>query len=206
MKPTVRLLIALPAALLLCIGASFLSFTRDCERLRESVLRLHILANSDSESDQADKLAVRDGLQSLFADVFADCQSVGEARLRAAENLPVFTEAARDILAERGCDLPVRAELVEEAFAATDYGDRVLPPGEYTAVRLTIGSAEGKNWFCVAFPPLCVGASLKQVPDADLALSERGGVWYVTRKDNGCTVRFKLTEWFEKLLKALRKH
>lgn len=204
MKPTVKLLIALPLSLLICICSSFAGFSQDCSRLRQNVIRLHILADSDAPADQANKLAVRDGLQQLFTEVFADCTDIETARRRAAECLPLFTSQAAVILGERGCTTAVSAQLEEEYFPATDYGELIMPPGTYTAVRIRIGRAQGKNWFCIAFPPLCVGASAELPDDAESALAYQDGVWYVTKKKNGYTVRFKLIQWLESLRKAFK--
>ena len=184
--------------------SSFSAFSRDCDLLRQNVNRLHILADSDSAADQADKLAVRDGLQQIFSKVFADCEDIDQAKLYAAEYLPLFTSQAAVILHQRGSDLPVSAKLTQDYFPATDYGELIMPPDTYTAIRIRIGEAEGKNWFCVAFPPLCIGAASQLDSDAEAVLTEQDGTWYVTKKRNGYTVRFKFIQWLESLRELLK--
>lgn len=132
-------------------------FVRDGRRLdnlRKSVLRLHILADSDDEYAQSLKLKVRDGL--LEADIFGNCGNLCEAELTAAENLDIIEERAEKILRENGCFLPVTAELADVYFDKRVYEDITMPAGEYRALRVKIGSAQGKNWWCVMYPPLCL--------------------------------------------------
>lgn len=206
MKPVTKLLISIPLALLLCIGLSFAGFSKDCAALRKSVIRLHILANSDSAPDQSAKLAVRDSLLCTFGDVFADAENFDSARRSAEESLALFERKAAETLAALGLSQAVRAELVTEYFPTTDYGDRILPAGQYTAVRILLGNAEGKNWFCVAFPPLCLGASARQNGSTEAAVTFSEGKWIVTQKKGGYVLRFKLVEWLEKLRSGKDTH
>ncbi len=139
--------------------SNFVGFIRDGRRLdslRNSVLRLHILADSDTEYAQSLKLKVRDGL--LEAGIFAKADSLEEAEGIAVENLADIEEEAEEILRENGCFLPVTAELADVVFDERVYGDITMPAGEYRALRVKIGSAQGKNWWCVMYPPLCLPA------------------------------------------------
>lgn len=129
---------------------------RNLDGLRNSVLRLHILANSDSEYDQNLKIKVRDAL--LESDIFNGADSLETAEQIAQDNLDKIIETAENILAENGCNLPVTAEIADVVFDRRVYGDITMPSGEYRALRVKIGSAEGKNWWCVMYPPLCIPA------------------------------------------------
>ncbi len=155
-----RLDAALGGGLLLAMLLSPLAgFGQQCAQVRQDVLRLHILANSDSPEDQALKLQVRDAVLLETEDLFSGAATLAEAQAKAAACLPAIEETARRTLAENGCQLPVRAELTRMYFNTREYEDSTLPAGEYDALRLTIGEAQGKNWWCVMFPPLCIPAA-----------------------------------------------
>lgn len=145
--------------ILTIIISNFVGFIRDGRRLdslRNSVLRLHILADSDTEYAQSLKLEVRDGL--LESGIFNEADSLEEAEEIAEEKLSEIEDKAEDILRENGCFLPVTAELADVVFDERVYGDITMPAGEYRALRVKIGSAQGKNWWCVMYPPLCLPA------------------------------------------------
>lgn len=145
--------------ILTIIISNFGGFIRDGRRLdslRNSVLRLHILADTDTEYAQSLKLKVRDGL--LEAGIFTEVDSLSEAEAIAAENLTNIENKAEEILRENGCFLPVTAELADVVFDERVYDDITMPAGEYRALRIKIGSAQGKNWWCVMYPPLCLPA------------------------------------------------
>ena len=127
--------------------------------VRADTLRLHILANSDSPQDQADKLAVRDAILAAEAATFRLAESKQDALAIAEAALPAIRHIAEQTLRARGSDAAVTARLENRYFATKDYGEFTLPAGRYDAVRVEIGEHKGKNWFCVMFPPLCVPAA-----------------------------------------------
>lgn len=139
--------------------SNFVSFIRDGRRydkLRGSVLRLHILANSDSEEDQRLKLCVRDALLEKSSELFGDSDSLEEAEAAAQAAIPEIIKTAEDTLRSQGCTSKVKAELKDMHFDERTYGDITMPAGDYRALRVTIGAAEGHNWWCVMYPPLCI--------------------------------------------------
>lgn len=143
------------------LTAVFLSniggFVRDgqaLDGLRNGVLRLHILADSDSESDQNLKLKVRDAL--LESGILDGADSLESAEKTAVKKLDEIEKTAEKTLRENGCNADVSAEITEMYFDERVYGDITMPAGDYTALRVKIGSAEGHNWWCVMYPPLCV--------------------------------------------------
>lgn len=155
-----RLLAAIAIGLVFCIGLSmFRTFAEDCSDIREDVLRLHILANSDSGEDQALKLAVRDRILALDTTLFAEADSRADAEAAAAEQLELIRATAQDEILRQGYSYTVRAELVNMYFTTREYETFTLPAGWYDAVRITIGSGEGHNWWCVLYPPLCLPAA-----------------------------------------------
>lgn len=138
---------------------SFTAFAGECEAVRGQVLRLHILANSDSEADQALKLAVRDAVLAGTREQFSTATGKLQIEAEAAGTLPLVEALAAAALARQGCDYGVRAEIVNMYFETRTYDGVTLPAGHYDAVRVTIGEGNGKNWWCVMFPPMCIPAA-----------------------------------------------
>ena len=169
--------------------------------LSEKVLRLHVVANSDSAADQALKLKVRDRVLETARPLLTGVRSAAEAEAVLARNLPALTEAAQRELTARGSSDPVRITLEDAWFPTRTYGAAALPAGTYRALRVVIGSGEGHNWWCVVFPSLCLPAvsetSLQTagLSDEDIALVTEGSPRYV--------FRFKSIEWWESLKHSL---
>ena len=152
-------------------GSSVTGFMQDCAELRQEVLRIHILADSDREADQAVKLQVRDAILAALPDsvLQADTTTGAEAALRQA--LPVLHQAAQQALYKAHSPQTARLKLERLDFAPRDYGNFALPGGRYTALRVELGEGKGHNWFCVLYPALCVsGAQAKYPSQAENAL------------------------------------
>lgn len=141
------------------ILGSFAGFGAQCAEVREDVVRLHILANSDSPKDQENKYAVRDALLEQAPNLFADAESRGDAERTLLDNLPEIEEIARQTLSAGGSGDSVKAELVNMYFSTREYETTTLAAGRYDAVRITIGHGAGQNWWCVMFPPMCIPAA-----------------------------------------------
>lgn len=126
--------------------------------LAGQVLRLHVIANSDSEADQARKLLVRDAVLSRASQLLdgADDRQSAEAAL--APHLDELAQAGADALARTGNHDPVAVTLADQWFPTKEYDGFSLPAGQYRALRVTIGAGEGRNWWCVVFPPLCLAS------------------------------------------------
>lgn len=155
-----RFEIALLAGLLIALLTGPLStFAGDCGQVRGEVLRLHILANSDSEEDQALKLQVRDALLAETGELFAEAGDLAAATAAAQEALPQLEEAARQVMAQSGYPYDAHAQLVTMFFETRQYDGFTLPAGTYQAVRITLGQGGGHNWWCVMYPPLCIPAA-----------------------------------------------
>lgn len=165
---------------------------RAAEELGEGVLRLHILANSDSQIDQAQKLQVRDAVLAYASQEFTAVENKAQAVALAERELDKLEQVAQQALKEQGCDMQVQASIVRTFFPTKEYenGTR-LPAGFYDALRLEIGQAEGKNWWCILYPALCFGGSIEQ---SEQALGEQGQL--ATSKTPQVQVRFKLVEWW----------
>ena len=150
-----RLLLALCAAVL--AAASFSSFlpSADDLSLYDNVIRLHVIANSDSDADQELKLRVRDRMLELTGSALDGADTKAEAEERMRSLLPELEAAAADVISEDGCGYDVKASLTVEEYPRKSYGTVTLPSGKYTSLRVIIGSGEGHNWWCVLFPRMC---------------------------------------------------
>ncbi len=164
-KTEIILAAGLLLAILMTDSITFIRDGRRLEQLRGSVLRLHILAESDSERDQQLKLKVRDAL--LTSGVLDGADDLKSAENIASAKLPEIERIAEDTLRENGCSLPVSAELADVEFDERTYGDITMPAGEYRALRVKIGSAQGHNWWCVMYPPLCLPAACEVTDDKE---------------------------------------
>lgn len=189
--------IALLCALLLTAGAvmavsAFGEFQKNCDSLSEKVLRLHVLANSDSEADQQLKLKVRDAILQESDRLFQQSDSKEAAMAQMATHLSDVEQVAERTLRKNGCDLPVTAALKKVKFNTRTYGNITLPAGDYDALQVEIGAAKGKNWWCVLFPSLCVPSSTNMQMEDVLTQDELQVV-----EQSGYDVRFKVVEWYE---------
>lgn len=159
---------------------------------KAGIVRLHVLANSDTPEDQALKRKVRDAVIDYLKPGMATSANRSEAEAILRRQIPMIEEIAQQVVRSNGFDYMVRVELGQHLFPVKTYGNLALPAGNYQALRVLIGEAEGQNWWCVLFPPLCfVDAS------NGLAVSEQ------TRQINeeisrqaGPEIRFKLWEWW----------
>lgn len=188
----------------LAVFALFLSssgeFYTGCRQLREDMLRLHVLAQSDSAEDQALKLAVRDRILQESA----AWPTGGKAEMTAylSANLDRIEAAAGETLAELGCSLPVKAELTRCFFDTRVYGERTVPAGKYDALRVIIGEGAGQNWWCVLYPPLCLPAAEGEaVLDGSFTPEEKA----VLSSPPRYRIRFLTVELAEKFLSWLRR-
>ena len=189
-------------ALLLGVAVCLLSGARALhtqDELADKVVRLHVLANSDSEEDQALKLQVRDAVLDRAEELLAQTSSRAEAEGKLRGQLLEFERLAEAVVREAGYDYEVTAELTDTEFPTREYEELALPAGEYLALRILIGDAAGRNWWCVVFPPLCTAASA-DVPASALAAGfTEDEVRLITEEDRGYVLKFKAVEWWEAL-------
>ena len=171
--------------------------------LSDAVFRLHVLANSDSAEDQALKLKVRDSLLNYMNDICSNCTTKEEAISLANENKKNFQQIAEQTISENGYNYPVKINIDNFYFPTKNYGDITLPAGFYDALRVEIGEAKGKNWWCVMFPSLCfidvssgiVDDSAKENLEKNL---EEESYSIISDKNNSeIKLKFKLIELFE---------
>lgn len=138
----------------------------DSARLRQDILRLHVVANSDSTQDQEVKLQVRDAIIGSLRDGLSDLTDIDQAMEYVQEMLPKLEETANKVLAAAGFNETAHVSLTEEAFPIREYDTFTLPSGVYNSLRIVIGDGQGQNWWCVVFPELCYGASSQEFVEA----------------------------------------
>lgn len=137
------------------------------EEIYDKVVRLHVLANSDSEEDQAIKLKVRDAILGVTVPLLENCQSKKEAVLLLEENQPLLLETAQTVLQENGFEDAVSIEMGLEDYPTRTYDSFCFPAGEYISMRVSLGEGKGQNWWCCLFPPLCLGAATVKEKEAE---------------------------------------
>ncbi|MCI9609608.1 MAG: stage II sporulation protein R [Oscillibacter sp.] len=169
------------------------------QELSDKVVRLHVLANSDSQEDQALKLKVRDRILAYTEPLLAGAADRREAEaLLRGQVLELERVAAQEIRAN-GCDYAVTIELEDTVFPTREYEGFTLPAGKYLALRTIIGEGAGQNWWCVVFPPLCAAASA-EVPETALAAGlSSAQVGLITEEDQGYVLKSKLVEFWRGL-------
>jgi len=177
---------------------------REQNDLSNGVLRLHVLANSDSEADQALKLKVRDRILYEAEQILPEQATLSDAKTTLEANLVRLAGAGAEVVAEAGCDYPVTAEITRTWFPTKKYEDFSLPSGLYQSLRIKIGDGSGQNWWCVVFPPLCLGAVSETTQETalDAGLSERQ-VALLTGESEGYVVKFKALELWDLFKQAI---
>lgn len=173
-------------------------------KLAEELLRFHVIANSDSTEDQEVKLKVKEQLISYLQPHLSNSNSKAEVMDILDDQLNSITTVANEVLQENGFTYEAKASLSSSTFPVKVYGDITLPPGEYDALRVELGKAEGQNWWCIMFPSLCfVDGTYGFVPEESkeqlkyvLTEDEYDSI---TSKKVDVTVKFKVLEWIKSI-------
>ena len=170
-------------------------FVKTSEKISGEVFRLHILANSDSEEDQALKLKVRNAVLACGEPLFKNCKSLGEAVEIGRENTELFKNAAQKCVSDNGYDYLVNVYVDKEYFNTRKYNQITMPGGIYNALKIEIGQAKGHNWWCVMFPAICLPSVSEDeinqyLSDDEVELLNSGSKY---------KIRFKIVEIYEKL-------
>lgn len=186
--------ISLFAGLLIAIIFSITGFASTCEEIRGDVLRLHVIANSDSDEDQQLKLKVRDAVLKAGKNIFNGSVTKENAEEKIENEKEILIKAAKKVIKENGVDYDVEITVTDEYFNTRTYENVTLPAGKYKAVRVLIGESAGKNWWCVMFPPLCIPAAETNI---DLYFSDKEVKLVETNPKY--EVRFKIIEIYESI-------
>lgn len=166
------------------------------ESISTKVFRLHILANSDSESDQALKMKVKDKVISFSSDLYDGCKNVQDAIKVSQDNVSNFKQTAQKVIAFYGYDYDAKVYVTKDYFPTRKYDNFTLPAGEYDCLKIIIGEGKGHNWWCVIFPEVCVSAYSEKGDKFDSYLTEEERKMIESK---GYAVRFKAVEIYEKI-------
>lgn len=169
------------------------------EKVYDNTLRLHVLANSDSEEDQALKLKVRDAIVTEAAVLSERCNNKEEAEKLYSSHLDDFADTAENVILENGYSYSVNVTLGKEYYPERQYENVRLPAGNYTSLKVNIGDAEGKNWWCVLFPPLCVKAASSDEELAAVGFTPNQVKVLTDSEKPQYVIRFRILEWAESL-------
>lgn len=183
------------AALLLWCG----SVLADRKTLGENVIRLHVVANSDTQADQAVKLEVRDAVTAYIAENLDTDLSQSQAKAWLEDNLDELTAVANIALSRAGFVQEAQVSLRQEAFPLRQYDTFALPSGVYDSLRITIGAGEGRNWWCVIFPSLCVSAASQDAADTAVGAGFSQGLAGAVSGQPGYEIRFFFLDWLGKI-------
>lgn len=180
---------------------SMAQFNAACDQLRSNVLRLHIIANSDSDEDQALKLKIRDEILKNSGGIFENADNVESAITLAEGSLKEFEEIANRVAAENGFGYKARAKLGDSYFETREYEDFTLPAGNYQSLIITLGEGGGKNWWCVIYPEVCIPAAAQNASLSDSVADE--GV-RIAEEPQRYVMRFKTVEIYENIKKFFK--
>lgn len=191
-----KIKISVTVGIVVAILFSICSFAKTSEEIRSDVLRLHVIANSDTSVDQNLKLRLRDYILQEGKDIFNGSVNVENAVEKIEPVLPELEKSAKAFMNRAGFDYDVKISLSNEYFTTRTYETVTLPAGKYLALRVVIGSGEGHNWWCVMFPPMCVPAADKK-DEIENVFSEKE-IKLVESKPK-YEPRFKVVEIYEQL-------
>lgn len=190
------------AALFIACILNVSSFSEECRNIRTKMLRMHVIANSDSAEDQELKLKVRDAVLAEGKEIFDGSVTAEEAKDKILPETERLRKAALDVIEKEGFEYDVKITVGNEYFNTRTYDNSVtLPAGYYTAVKVIIGEGDGHNWWCVMFPPMCLPAAVKECELSDVL--EKEEVEIVEGGDK-YSFKFKIVEIFEKISEKLK--
>ena len=187
--------------LVLIVSVLFISvIPTDAEAaIYEDTLRLHILANSDSEEDQELKLRLRDKILEKYGVALSGCQSLEEAKERSEKLIHNIEEDSEDWLHEMGAEYDVSATIGIEWYDTREYDTFTLPAGYYLSLRVIIGEGEGRNWWCVMYPPMCLDIATESAKSDDAVIDYTKEETKLI-EGGGYKVKFKLLEMFSRVI------
>ena len=174
--------------------------------LERKMIRLHVIANSDTQEDQTLKLQVRDEVLERATAILEESLDMKQAAAQLEQALPDIEETARRKIAAQGYDYAVSAKLEQTEFPTKEYDGFSLPSGEYLALRLIIGEGAGQNWWCVVFPPLCTTAATDLEETAIATGLGEEDLSLITEAHQGYVLKFRSLELWENLRQWLKKH
>ncbi len=173
--------------------------------LERKMIRLHVIANSDTQEDQSLKLQVRDEVLTQATAILEESCDMAQAVVLLEQALPAIEETARQKIEAEGYDYTVSARLEQTEFPTKVYDGFALPSGEYLALRVVIGEGGGENWWCVVFPPLCTAAATDLEETAIATGLGEEELSLITEENRGYVLKFRSLELWESLRQWLKK-
>ncbi len=190
------------AALLICCILNISSFSEECRNIRSKTLRMHVIANSDSNADQELKLKVRDAVLAEGKEIFDGSVTADDAKSKILPETERLRKAALEVIENEGFSYDVKITVADEYFDTRTYDNSVtLPAGYYTAVKVIIGEGKGHNWWCVMFPPMCLPAATKECELSDVLEESETEI---VEGGNKYKFKFKIVEIYEKIAEKLK--
>ena len=198
MKKTIfRIELSLLIALIICGVLNINAFSQQCDSIREKMLRMHVIANSNSEEDQQLKIKVRDAVLSAGKDVFDGSVTSDDAKEKITPHIDYLEKVALNTIKNEGFDYNVKITVENEYFNTRTYDNSVtLPAGNYNAIKVIIGDGKGQNWWCVMFPPMCLPTSVAECEISDVLTESETEIVTETEKYK---FKFKIVEFFEEI-------
>lgn len=199
MKNTIiKIEVSVLIAVLVSCCFNITAFSRQCDGIRDKMLRLHVVANSDSKEDQELKLKVRDAVLQAGAEFFDGSINADDAQSKLTPHIYELEEAAEREIEKNGYNYDVKISVQKEYFKTRTYDNSVtLPAGNYMAIKVIIGEGKGQNWWCVMFPPMCLPAAGKDCVIDDYLNNDEVAI---VKNGNKYKLQFKLLEYFEEML------
>lgn len=203
MKKTIkRIEISILISLIICSALNITAFSNQCDSIREKMLRMHVIANSDSVEDQNLKLKVRDAVLLKGKEIFDGSITAEDAEEKITPHIDELKETALSVIKNEGYDYDVNITVQKDYFKTRTYDDTVtLPAGYYTAVKVIIGEGNGKNWWCVMFPPMCLPAANAECSIEDVLSVEENNIVSNGQKYK---LKFKILEICEEFIKKYK--
>ena len=173
--------------------------------LADEVLRLHVVANSDSDADQAVKLQVRDAILTAATPYLDGVNGQEQAEQALEPHLSELAQAGAAVLGEAGMDYPITVTITDQWFPTKEYTDFALPAGTYRSLQVVLGQGQGHNWWCVVFPPLCVSSvSEESVATSASGVLSEDQISLISGQDGEYVLRFKVLEWWDSLVRYVQ--
>ncbi len=198
-----RIEVSILIAVILCVLGNITAFSQECDSIRSKMLRMHVVANSDSSDDQELKLKVRDAVLEKGKELFDGSLTAENAQKMLIPHIAELEAAAVSVIEKEGYDYSVRITIQKEYFSTRTYDNSVtLPAGEYMAVKVIIGEGKGQNWWCVMFPPMCLPSASAECELSDVLSEDEEEIVTDQSKYH---FQFKLVELYEEFIKPLYK-
>ena len=197
---TIKKILIILLTLALLIGLLAVLPIHSESNVYDSVLRLHVIANSDSDEDQALKLLVRDAVLREAQSLLQNVSDRKNAEIIISQNTEHLRLTAEKAVRENGFSYPVSISLGKENYPTKIYESCAFPAGEYTSLQIFIGNASGQNWWCVLFPPLCLSAATDKDAFASVGITDGQYQIITDTKNPKYKIRFKILESFSEAL------